>query len=79
MLCFRRGRLDNHTCEIAKIAVTWHSHSTSFLPQLKDKYMRDLLKAGDAKKEYTFSKWLCVQSDCFQNCDAGEKYLVVAY
>jgi len=41
--------------------------------------MRDLLKAGDAKKEYTFSKWLCVQSDCFQNCDAGEKYLVVAY
>lgn len=71
MVCFRKGSLDNHTSETAKIVVMCLGYSVSLLLQLKDKYIGEQLVAGPTRKEYWFSKCICTGCDCFQNYNAG--------
>lgn len=67
MVCFRKGSLDNHTGETAKIVVMCLGYSVSFLLQLKDKYIGDQSTAGSARKGYRFSECICADCDCLQN------------
>lgn len=42
MLCFRKGSLDEHNAEMAKIVVMYPGYSVLFLLQLKEKIYRRL-------------------------------------